>query len=229
MPDDGILKAEQRVREMNRMAQQYAEQGNRYMQNIQNMRRRNAEMSQNHSASDSGTRFEPVSSPQENSGQAGNSTHIGNNGNGSYNSHSNRQNGSPVRSGVRYQNFPNGRSDAQNGNSRNMQTVNNNTPNHNGQRNSRQPQSMPVTPPPPPPVPEPEPEYDPPREQTQTNSAQSQNSQQSQQENDSLPVPDIFSGLNTDSEQLLLLALIYLLIREKADFKLILALCYLIL
>ncbi|MDE5859691.1 MAG: hypothetical protein K2H23_04830, partial [Oscillospiraceae bacterium] len=186
--------------------------------------RRNAEMSQNRSAADSGTRFEPVSSPQENSGQAGNSTHIGNNGNGSYNSHSNRQNGSPVRSGVRYQNFPNGRSDAQNGNSRNMQTANNNTQNHNGQRNSRQPQNMPVMPPPPPPVHEPE--YDPPREQTQTNSSQPQ---QSQQENGSLPVPDIFSGLNTDSEQLLLLALIYLLIREKADFKLILALCYLIL
>ena len=34
MPDRGILQAEQRVREMNRMTQQYVSQGNRYMQNM---------------------------------------------------------------------------------------------------------------------------------------------------------------------------------------------------
>ena len=34
MADQGILRAEQRVREMNRMTQHYTEQGNRYMQNI---------------------------------------------------------------------------------------------------------------------------------------------------------------------------------------------------
>ena len=34
MPDRGILQAEQRVREMNRMTQHYAEQGNLYMQNM---------------------------------------------------------------------------------------------------------------------------------------------------------------------------------------------------
>ncbi|MCH5192871.1 MAG: hypothetical protein J1F11_02845 [Oscillospiraceae bacterium] len=34
MPDRGILQAEQRVREMNRMTQHYAEQGSRYMQSI---------------------------------------------------------------------------------------------------------------------------------------------------------------------------------------------------
>ena len=34
MPDHGILQAEQRVREMNRMTRQYAEQGNRYIQSM---------------------------------------------------------------------------------------------------------------------------------------------------------------------------------------------------
>ncbi|MCH5348298.1 MAG: hypothetical protein J1E40_03170 [Oscillospiraceae bacterium] len=34
MSDQGFLRAEQRVREMNRMTQQYAERGNRYMQNL---------------------------------------------------------------------------------------------------------------------------------------------------------------------------------------------------
>ena len=34
MPDRGILQAEQRVREMNRLTRHYAEQGNRYIQSI---------------------------------------------------------------------------------------------------------------------------------------------------------------------------------------------------
>ena len=48
MPDHGIIQAEQRVREMNRMTRQYAEQGRRYMQNM------NAPP----------TRFEPMGHPQ---------------------------------------------------------------------------------------------------------------------------------------------------------------------
>ena len=34
MSENGIREAEQRVREMNRMTRQYAEQGNRYLQNV---------------------------------------------------------------------------------------------------------------------------------------------------------------------------------------------------
>lgn len=39
MSEQGLLQAEQRVREMNRVTRQYTEQGNRFMQqNMQNMR-----------------------------------------------------------------------------------------------------------------------------------------------------------------------------------------------
>ena len=58
MSENGIAEAEQRVREMNRVTQQYSEQGNRYLQammNAQNARQ---------------TRFEPAGQyPQRKSGQ----------------------------------------------------------------------------------------------------------------------------------------------------------------
>lgn len=85
MPDNNTVeRAEQRVREMDRLTRQFSEQGNRYMRNMQNMRNRNtanvinavtdANAANTGSASDSrseranniprsnsrGTRFEPV-------------------------------------------------------------------------------------------------------------------------------------------------------------------------
>lgn len=197
MPDEGILKAEQRVREMNRMTQQYAERGSRYMQNM--MARRNAVPNRAAHPSDSGTRFEPAVPPRENSGQAANPPQIGSVGNDSQIRGGNDRNSSC------------GKNNLPNGNSRGINTQALHMQNPCGQRND--PPPKPPAPAPPPPIPEPpcEPTHE------QKKSAPS------------IPIPDILSGFGIDSEQLLLIALMYLLIREKADFKLILALGYLIL
>lgn len=170
MPNEGILKAEQRVREMNRVTQQYAEQGSRYMRN---MRQRNANR-QSSPVPDSGTRFEPAVPPLKNSGQVAGQPPA---------------NGSPIR----------GETDRQNGSSRDTRNMHKNMQEHRDTRNNRQPQNMNVPAAPP------------------------------RCEKDTADPSDIFSGLGIDSEQLMLIALMYLLIREKADLKIILALGYLIL
>lgn len=53
MAEQGIIQAEQRVREMNRMTQQYAERGNRYMQNM-NIPQPRFEPMHDHSGQDTG-------------------------------------------------------------------------------------------------------------------------------------------------------------------------------
>lgn len=59
MPDNGILEAEQRVREMNRMTRQYSEQGNRYLQSMRNVPPQTRQV-----------RFEPAApAPREKTGQ----------------------------------------------------------------------------------------------------------------------------------------------------------------
>lgn len=189
MPNEGILKAEQRVREMNRVTQQYAEQGSRYMRN---MRQRNANR-QSSPVPDSGTRFEPAVPPLKNSGQVAGQPPA---------------NGSPIR----------GETDRQNGSSRDTRNMHKNMQEHRDTRNNRQPQNMNV-PAAPPPISEPR--NEPPREQNVPAPPRC--------EKDTADPSDIFSGLGIDSEQLMLIALMYLLIREKADLKIILALGYLIL
>lgn len=84
MPENNTVeRAEQRVREMDRLTRQFSEQGNRYMRNMQNMRSRNTENAVTvetvpdsgdsaHNTpqirgqvSKTGTRFEPVERKRE--------------------------------------------------------------------------------------------------------------------------------------------------------------------
>lgn len=67
MSENGIREAEQRVREMNRVTRQYAEQGNRYLQNIRtpphsSTQQRNVQRA---------ARFEPAAQADPQSGQGG--------------------------------------------------------------------------------------------------------------------------------------------------------------
>lgn len=142
MSEHGLAQAEQRVREMNRVTRQYAEQGNRFMQQ-QMLRTQNVQNPQNNQ-----TRFERVV-PENPSGGRQNVP---------------KQNGAP-------------------------------------QRPSGIPASSPQ-PAPEPPVKEREPRRDP---------------------------PLFGSAFQFDNEKLMILLILYLLIKEKADIKLILALGYLLL
>lgn len=84
MPENNTVeRAEQRVREMDRLTRQFSEQGNRYMRNMQNMRSRNTENAvtvetvpdsgngvhntpqARGQVSKTGTRFEPVERKKE--------------------------------------------------------------------------------------------------------------------------------------------------------------------
>lgn len=84
MPENNTVeRAEQRVREMDRLTRQFSEQGNRYMRNMQNMRNRSTENAvtvetvpdsggSSHNTpqirgqvSKTGTRFEPVERKKE--------------------------------------------------------------------------------------------------------------------------------------------------------------------
>lgn len=127
MTNNSILQAEQRVKEMNRMAQQYAERGSRFMQQMQNNSIRQEQ-----------PRFEPVHKSNANNRPV----------------QSNRQNHSPLPPAVSSE--PHGQIS---------------------------------------------------RKTIQSN----------------------FSNIKLDNEKLMILLIMYLLIKDKADIKLILALGYLLL
>ena len=225
MSENGILEAEQRVREMNRMTQQYSEQGNRYLQsmiNAQNMRQ---------------TRFEPaVPYPQEKIGQG---SFPQSRMAGSHREHYSQQNGFSNRQQNGNQNWqagsprgqyfsPNeqqnlshsgqqgGNQNRQAGSPRGHYPQNNNCPprgdpagerrnmpqnNRNG--NSRAGNLLPM----------------PPEERSRNEIHNRQGNQNS---------PFGFPDLLADNEKLMILLLIYLLMKENADIKLILALGYLL-
>lgn len=190
MSENGIQEAEQRVREMNIMTQQYSEQGNRYLQNMRNM------------PNSRQTRFEPaepyprVKNGQDdfrgnrmvNQQQVRNDQRSFQNNPGNFqNDHRNFQN-----------NHRNGQGSFQNrqGNSPNRQSPHavsgNNrafSDSHAGGNHSHH---------------------------DIHNSAQVQHS---------MGFPDLIA----DNEKLMILLLIYLLMKEKADIKLILALGYILL
>lgn len=151
MSDDGILKAEQRVREMNRMAQQYSEQGNRYLQNMKNPQNNRQ------------TRFEPVR------GQTGQGVH------GSR---------APERQDKQRQNSSS-RSDLR--------------------RNE-----------------------EPPQESPRQESITQEKAKKTPAEKEGYSQMIGIAGPSADSDGLLILIMIYLLMKEKADIKLILALAYLL-
>lgn len=146
MSEHGLAQAEQRVREMNRVTRQYAEQGNRFMQQ-QMLKTQNAQNAQN--MQNNQTRFERVVPENNTYGGRQNAP---------------KQNGAPQKpSGIP-------------------------APAH---------QSAPE-----PPAKEREPHRD----------------------------PQLFgSAFQFDNEKLMILLILYLLIKEKADIKLILALGYLLL
>lgn len=96
----------------------------------------------------------------------------------------------------------------------NMQNRSNGNMQNRQNRRGTSPQK--AVPPPPPPVPEPIPEP-PASSQTRPPAENSDG------------ISEIFPSLGLDSEQLLLIVLMYLLIREKADIKLIAALGYILL
>lgn len=155
MPDDnGILEAEQRVREMNRVTRQYSEQGNRFLRSM----RGSPQAGQSRQV-----RFEPAA-PDPFQGKRG------------------QDNTSPA--GQRAQNSQNVQHDAA------AKTA----------AGTRPPENIP------PAVPE--------------------NKNKSSAHNSGAVM---FPDLTADSEKLMLLLLMYLLIREKADIKLLLALGYLLL
>ena len=147
MFEQGLLQAEQRVREMNRVTRQYTEQGNRFMQqNMQNIRNNQ-------------TRFEQVR-PNNNT-------------------YGNDRNGIP-----RQQNQQNRQA---------MQAL------QAAQTIQREPPVQNVT-------------------------GQSRTAERAQAASLSF-----LSDLNLDGEKLMIILIMYLLIKEKADIKLILALGYLLL
>lgn len=144
MSEQGLLQAEQRVREMNRVTSRYTEQGNRFMQ--QNMRNNQ-------------TRFEQVR-PDNNT----------------YSTYSKDKNGIPRQQ-----------------NRQITQTV-----------QTAQPE----------------------RQEPPVQSITGQNRPPERPQTASLP---FLSDLNLDGEKLMIILIMYLLIKEKADIKLILALGYLLL
>lgn len=155
MSEHGLAQAEQRVREMNRVTRQYAEQGNRFMQQ-QMLRTQNTQNAQNvqnvqnvQSPQNNQTRFERVV-PENNT----------------YGGRQNvpKQNGAPQR--------PSGT-----------------------------------------PAPAPQPAPEPPAKERELR-------------RDRMPFGSAFQF---DNEKLMILLILYLLIKEKADIKLILALGYLLL
>lgn len=187
MSENGIKEAEQRVREMNRMTQQYSEQGNRYLQSMMNAQ--NARQ----------TRFEPAPPhPQQNIGQG---SHGGFPANHTGNQQQNRQrnmqhNGNPnMQQNFRNNNCP-PRGDPA-GERRNL-------PHNNSRGNSPARNILPPLP-----------------EEHFHNEIHKNTGNQS-----SFPG---FPDLIADNEKLMILLLIYLLMKEKADIKLILALGYLLL
>lgn len=141
MSEQGLLQAEQRVREMNRVTRQYTEQGNRFMQ--QNMRNNQ-------------TRFEQVRPDN--------------------NTYSKDRNEAPRQQ-----------------NRQVTQTV-------------QTPQPV--------------------RQEPPVQSITGQNRPMERPQTSSLP---FLSDLNLDGEKLMIILIMYLLIKEKADIKLILALGYLLL
>lgn len=152
MSEHGLAQAEQRVREMNRMTRQYAEQGNRFMQQ-QMLRTQNTQNAQNvqnvQNPQNNQTRFERVVPENNTYGGRQNAP---------------KQNGAPQRpSGI--------------------------------------------------PAPAPQPASEPPAKEREPRRD-----------------PQLFgSGFQFDNEKLMILLILYLLIKEKADIKLILALGYLLL
>ena len=229
MSENGILEAEKRVREMNRMTQQYSEQGNRYLQsmiNAQNVRQ---------------TRFEPaVPYPQEKIGQ-GNShqSRMAGNSGGQYSPQNRPQAGNP-RGQYSPQNRPQagsphghyfspnepqnlshsgqqgGNQNRQSGNPREHYPQNNNCPPrgdpagerrnmpHNNRNGNSPAGNL---------LPMPSEEH-------------SHNEIHNRQGNRNTPFG--FPDLLADNEKLMILLLIYLLMKENADIKLILALGYLL-
>lgn len=147
MSENGITQAERRVREMNMMARQFNEQGNRFMQQAQSARQ--MQMPQNASPRGQQTaRFEPM-------GQ-----------NGTYNAAAvGAGNGTRVRTV-------------------NAAPVRDNAP--------TEPKDV-------------------------------------QREVSPADINSLFSGFNMDGEKLMIILIMYILIKEKADIKLILALGYLLL
>lgn len=199
MSENGIAEAEQRVREMNRVTQQYSEQGNRYLQammNAQNARQ---------------TRFEPAGTyPQQKSGQdnfSGNRPQ-----NHQQQSHQPHQ-PQPRRYQLRQE--PSRRDQQQSHpqnfqhpqNSSAIQRRNSPNPQQHCVPGSRQGNHCPA-----------------PVHTGQENHSSEIHKHPSGNDH-VMGFPDIFA----DNEKLMLLLLMYLLIREKADIKLILALGYLLL
>ncbi|MDE6599779.1 MAG: hypothetical protein K2K34_06840 [Oscillospiraceae bacterium] len=149
MSEHGLAQAEQRVREMNRVTRQYAEQGNRFMQQ-QMPRTQNSQNAQNvQNPQNNQTRFERVVPENNTYGGRQNAP---------------KQNGTPQRpSGI--------------------------------------------------PAPAPQPAPEPPAKEREPRRD-----------------PQLFgSAFQFDNEKLMILLILYLLIKEKADIKLILALGYLLL
>ncbi len=70
MSENGIREAEQRVREMNRVTRQYAEQGNRYLQNIRTPPHSSTQQQPPRNVQRA-ARFEPAVKAEPQSGQGG--------------------------------------------------------------------------------------------------------------------------------------------------------------
>ena len=213
MSENGILEAEQRVREMNRMTRQYSEQGNRYLQsmrNAQNIRQ---------------TRFEPAEPYlQEKNGQDNSS------GNRMVNPQQQFQQRQNMRQNPQQnqQNQQNQQLNRQQQSRQRQPQPQNQRQNwqqnwqQNGQQNGHQFQ----------------PRHDQPVQGEYSHSGNSLHipvhSGEGPSRNEihdmgnSNPFPG-FPDLIADNEKLMILLLMYLLMKEKADIKLILALGYLLL
>lgn len=172
MSEQGLIQAERRVREMNRVTRQYTDQGNRFMQQIQQVQN----MRNNQ------TRFEQVV-PNNNTYNSGNN----------------------VPQNPQMQKMQNGGRRQQN-----MQTVQSAQTVQNTQ-NVQNRQTV--------------------RSEADGCSAAAKNypAGNTQAWNGAAGMLPLLSDLNLDGEKLMIILIMYLLIKEKADIKLILALGYLLL
>ena len=204
MSENGILEAEQRVREMNRMTRQYSEQGNLYLQSM-----RNAQNPQNFRQ----TRFEPAE-PYPAGSPRGQYSSPNIPKNGSQNHQHNGQQNSRNRQNNNFpQNCPPNCPPAGDPAGERRNTPGQQNRQQNGQQmNSRNRSNFHTANFPP--------GILPPEEHIRNEIHNGQANQN--------PFPG-FPDLIADNEKLMILLLIYLLMKEKADIKLILALGYLLL
>lgn len=196
MSEQGLIQAERRVREMNRVTRQYTEQGNRFMQQFQQARQ--GQQMQNMRSNQ--TRFEQVvpNNTYDHNGDNGNKAANGINSTGGAGGAQSPQNPQGQNGGQRRgpHNARNAQATQTAQNFQNQQAVRfEAAPQNTGGRNYPA-ENAPV------------------RNRSQGNSTAGMLS--------------FLSDMNLDGEKLMIILIMYLLIKEKADIKLILALGYLL-